>query len=569
MQNSLYDFQIYQIRSMLNDTIHGHPVLCYAPLGWGLGIYDLVSNEFADFIHLDSVGHSIGNNLSRKVVKDRSGNIWIATSGGLYQWKNKDFHSNDFISYLHIPNDSSSLSSNDVQDIYVDENNHLWLATNGGGLNEFDGKKFTCFRASLPQSNSMYGIYADESNRFWLPSAAGFEVFNRATQKFFHVSTADPSILLKLPTRILQDNGWMIYAAGNSLVSFKPDSFRFSENAPEIYLTDFRILNQSHWQDVKKNALHYDHDQNFFTINFSSLQLSGNGQPDYQYKLDGLDKQWVSTLTGTAIYTSLPPGNYSFEVKAANAVGTWGEPVKLISFTVNAPWWTRWWFFVLCAVAVVLITYLAVSYRIRHLVKIQRIRNRIANDLHDDVGSALSTISLYSEVAKMKAGNKNALEEILDKISATSQEMQESMNYIVWSIQPRNDQFDQMILRIKQYAIEMLQPKNITVHFSIDEKLHTAKLSTEQRRELFLIFKEAIHNIAKYAECKEVKIIFSKHHSTVEMVIEDDGIGFKISDESIGNGLFTMKERATTLKGQFNIYSEIRKGTTIRLHFPL
>ncbi|MBK7037536.1 MAG: hypothetical protein IPH42_14635 [Bacteroidetes bacterium] len=133
------------------------------------------------------------------------------------------------------------------------------------------------------------------------------------------------------------------------------------------------------------------------------------------------------------------------------------------------------------------------------------IRNNIANDLHDDVGSALSTINLYSEVAKMKSNEENEdLKNMLNKISDTSTEMQDNMNHIVWSLQPRNDNFEQMLLRMKSFALETLQIKNITTNFIVDEKLSDIKLTPDKRHELFLIFKEAINNIVKYANCSIV-----------------------------------------------------------------
>lgn len=159
------------------------------------------------------------------------------------------------------------------------------------------------------------------------------------------------------------------------------------------------------------------------------------------------------------------------------------------------------------------------------------------------------------------------LKEVLDKILSTSQEMQENMNYIVWSIQPRNDHFDQMVLRMKRYAIDMLQPKNIMVNFVLDEHLNSVKLTQEKRKELFLIFKEAIHNITKYAQCEKVVITFGRKENKIVMEICDDGIGFRKDEVISGNGLHTMKERARTLKGDLKISSEPETGTRVTLTF--
>ncbi len=215
-----------------------------------------------------------------------------------------------------------------------------------------------------------------------------------------------------------------------------------------------------------------------------------------------------------------------------------------------------------------MITWIITRSRINNVLHLQKVRNKIANDLHDDIGSALSTINLYSEVAKMKSDNHD-LRGVLEKISSTSQEMQENMSYIVWSIQPRNDQFDQIMLRMKRYAVEMLEPRNILVTFSQNEKLESIKLTQEKRKELFLIFKEAIHNISKYASCRKVLISFLKQENKMVMEISDDGLGFKSHEVISGNGLHTMHDRATALKGDLKIFSKPEAGTTIMLTFPL
>jgi signal transduction histidine kinase len=141
------------------------------------------------------------------------------------------------------------------------------------------------------------------------------------------------------------------------------------------------------------------------------------------------------------------------------------------------------------------------------------------------------------------------------------------MSYIVWSIQPRNDRFDQMVQRMRRYAIDMLQPNNIKVSFVWDEQLNSIKLPQEKRKELFLIFKEAIHNVTKYAQCETVNILFKRKRNKIFMEINDDGIGFKKEEVISGNGLYTMQERARTLKGELKISSQPEAGTTVSFTF--
>lgn len=155
----------------------------------------------------------------------------------------------------------------------------------------------------------------------------------------------------------------------------------------------------------------------------------------------------------------------------------------------------------------------------------------------------------------------------MDKITGISTEMQDNMTHIVWSLQPRNDNFDQMLLRIKSYALENLSVKNIEIYFDIDEKLSGIKIAANKRKELFLIYKEVLNNIQKYANATQVHIQFKRLGGDLRMEIRDNGIGFDIKALNDGNGMFTMRERAAALNGNFDMDSEPGKGTTVVLTF--
>ncbi|MBC8047264.1 MAG: hypothetical protein H7Y00_10740 [Fimbriimonadaceae bacterium] len=559
----------YQIRDMLTDTIEGNAVYLFATLGWGVGIYDLTEKIFYDFIK-DS-DSSIQNNMTRVLFKDTNKNYWVGTSEGLYKW-NKSFpFKNYFEQYLYNENDPNSISGNSVTGIYEDNNHHLWITTNNG-LNEFDGTKFYHYKPPFANSKFMYDIYADKKNNLWIAVPGGFEVFNLITKKFKHIDLPNSEWSLKYPAKILQsESGKWLYGSGNYLISFEPDSFYFNNSFPEIYLSDFSVLDESIFDTEAFDKLKFKYNDNFITISFSSLQLSQPELVKYQYQLSGLNKDWIDIdNSGKINFTSLPPGKYELKVKVTNAQGTWSEGKTLTAFTIIPPYWRQWWFYVLCAICAAGIIYAIVRYRENQLMQIQHIRNKIANDLHDDVGSTLSTINLYSEVAKMKSDPDNKyLKTILDKISNTSLEMQENMNHIVWSLQPRNDTFEQMMLRMKSFALENMQAKNVRTEFFIDEKLNDLKLSSDRRKDLFLIYKESIHNIIKYANCTDVKIHFNKNKDAIEMKIEDNGSGFNLKEKFSGNGLHTMKERSKALNGNLHMHSETGKGTTVLLEFPI
>jgi len=571
-KNKFYDLDplnrgSYQVRDMFTDSINGNYVYVFATLGWGIGIYDYHNRTLYDFAKMGNTG--LGNNMTRVLFRDRNNNYWVGTAEGLYKWNKSYPFKNDFEGYNFVAGDSTTLSHNSISGIYQDSKGIFWIATNNG-LNAFDGKQFTRYKTPFASSTFMYEIYPDEKENLWIAVSDGFEVFNLETRVFHHINLPNRQWTFKYPAKILKnpDGTWM-YGAGNNLVRFKPDDYYFETSHPEVYLTGFSVFDDHIFQTAAFADLSFKHKENFITISFSSLQLSQPQTVKYQYRLKGLNDNWIELgHNGTATFTSLPPGHYTFFARVTNPQGTWGKETALVTFSIAHPFWQQWWFFLLCFMLCAAIVYVIIKYREKQFMALQNIRNKIASDLHDDVGSALSTINLYSEVAKMKSADEE-LTGILNKISDTSIEMQDNMSQIVWSLEPRNDVFEQMILRLKNYATETLQVKNIHTLFESDEEVKQVKLSPEKRRELFLIYKEAIHNILKYAGGKKVQFRFSIKKKMFEMIIHDDGAGFESTEKFSGNGLHTMQQRAKKLKGNLKIESKPGSGTKIILAFPV
>lgn len=218
------------------------------------------------------------------------------------------------------------------------------------------------------------------------------------------------------------------------------------------------------------------------------------------------------------------------------------------------------------AISIVLINRYRVLNRSRRLVELERMRNTIARDLHDDIGSTLSSINIISQMALKDANGSTSH---FQRIAQHSSSMMESMSDIVWSINPSNDSLEQVISKMKEFAAEILDPLNIEYAFSGEDNLQSIKLDVSTRKNLFLIFKEAINNAAKYSSAKAIKIQFKKMNSTIGLNIQDNGKGFDIQHGSSGNGLRNMKERAINLRGTLELKSSSDAGTEITLLLPL
>ena len=196
-------------------------------------------------------------------------------------------------------------------------------------------------------------------------------------------------------------------------------------------------------------------------------------------------------------------------------------------------------------------------------------RERISHDLHDDVGTTLNSISVFSALAlqQISAVNPESIP-ILERIGDASRHLIEVMNDIVWVVNPQNDKFENVILRMRLFAAELLMPNNIQLHFNADEQLNQAHLSIEQRKHFYLIFKEAVNNVFKYAHCSQLNIDITISKSTIYLLIADNGQGFDALNPKNGNGLKNMQKRADILRGTIVIESQGNKGTTIKLNFP-
>jgi two-component system, NarL family, sensor histidine kinase UhpB len=207
------------------------------------------------------------------------------------------------------------------------------------------------------------------------------------------------------------------------------------------------------------------------------------------------------------------------------------------------------------------------------LVEMERMRNTIARDLHDDIGSTLSSINIISQLALKDANaclpDRQGSTTHFQRIAQHSSTMMESMSDIVWSINPHNDSMEQVISKMKEFASEILDPIDVAFSFSGEEHLDEVTLDVSLRKNLFLIFKEAINNAAKYSKASSVDIAFSKSGKGLQLTITDNGKGFDVANDKSGNGLRNMKERASAIKGLVEINSSLNNGTTVLVAIPL
>ena len=539
----------------------------------------LKKNGYHDLILQKMIIESLNiqDNLIRKIYKTPSGKIWFATVvAGLGEWiKNSKpkikYYNND-------PTKQGVLSNNHVFDIAEDKQGNLWLTTYGGGLHFFNvaTRQFTHISAS---NNLLEGLQIDSRGYVWIVGNGNLHRYDPSMRSYTSFDLPDIEKSGGIRGYIYKDSEGKMFVGGtNYFIEFNPLSTRTIREKPKVYFTDFKIFNSSYSDLLTRQNISLNYNQNYFTIEFAAPHYASAAPVQYAYQLEPIDAAWIEAGTRNSVpYSNLPAGKYVFKVKATNNPGTWNEDIASINVTIIPPFWRTWWFYMLCAIASVMLTYAIYRYRINELLKRQAIRNKIAQDLHDNMGSTLSSISVYSQVAKIQQakGNYQGLESVLGKIASTSSEMISEMNDIVWAINPRNDSMEKILQRMDSFAKPLLAVKNIQFSFRYSQEVLHVNLEMQKRKNFYLIFKESVNNSLKYSGCSSLAVDIKTRGTNLELTVEDNGNGFEKekvdqSSQSLsGNGLRNMEMRAKEMKGACTINSRLGQGTTINLSFPI
>ena len=220
----------------------------------------------------------------------------------------------------------------------------------------------------------------------------------------------------------------------------------------------------------------------------------------------------------------------------------------------------------LCAILIAAIVYSIYRYRINKILEIQKIRQTISKDLHDDIGATVSSINILANMAKSDLVSDTRRNQFLETIQEESKHVSESLNDIVWSVNPKNDSLDIIIARMQRYASEMFEAKNITYHFVLPESsVDELHMDMSRRQHVYLIFKEAINNLVKYSTATTADVTLAVNNDVFTMIVADNGVGFDPNTVHEGNGILNMKKRAEDIRAQLAINSAPGKGVTIQL----
>ncbi len=343
--------------------------------------------------------------------------------------------------------------------------------------------------------------------------------------------------------------------------------FLLNQGFSQVFISKFRVVSQDSLLNFSQKII-LNYQQNHIAISFADKTDSSE---NFIYKLENLDKKWLKTEGNKSVtYANLFGGEYIFRVKNLQ-----NKSETSLKFKVELAFWQNWWFAPMMGLylilAVGLAVYFIMVYRFRQFKKLQKVRNDIAADLHDDVGATLSSIGMFGEMIRLKIQKNAPKEELLriaEKVISTSQTTIQTMRGVVWTISPNNDAALDFFEKLKTFGEELLEAKQILLDFKVGG-FKTQKLPLDIQRNLFLFYKEAINNIAKHSSASNTKVNLLLDNEVVILKINDNGQGFDINKESNGNGLSNLQKRADEIGGKLEISSKINIGTSIILSFHI
>lgn len=535
----------------------------------GLARWDPQRGVFEDVMKMPGMP-SPKDDLARAFCEDRAGNLWIGFSTGVVRYRHGQFH---------LYTAKEGLAPGGILQIYLDHAGRLWLASSRSGLirvGEPNSERPAFVSTTTAQglsSNRTSVLVEDLNGRLYVGTGRGLDRVDPDTGRVKHFSVGNGLPSAAFRTAFRDSKGTLWFGTAKGLSRFVPLADK--SPVPEVVITDLqvpgspRLISALGERQVALPALRAN--QNHLQIGFAGLSFESGEAVRYQYKLDGAGNPWSApTELRTVNYADLSPGSYRFLVRAQSSEGVLSPVPASVTFEILPPFWRRWWFVLLLAMSLVLLGYALHRYRLARLLEIERVRTRIAADLHDDIGSNLTQIAVLSEVAHSRMDPEDPqVKTLLDSIARISRESVASMSDIVWAINPNRDSLLDLVRRMRRFANEALAPRGIQFAVRAPEIEDELKLGAEVRRDVFLIFKEVLNNAVRHADCEKVDIELSVESSRLVLRVSDDGRGFDPEQSGEGQGLASMQRRAASLGGEFRIQSRPGEGTIVSLRVPL
>lgn len=571
---------------------------------------------------------NIPSNVITALYTDKQNRVWIGTDKGVRMYANDTFHTvpvvNDIIQdFISLGNDSMLIATDNGIQLYYANNtypfktgaapdsasaqcfellgNDLWIGTSDNGVIRYNlktKKSFVINRSNGLQSDFIYNIIKDNEGNIWVGTGFGIHKITMRNDQpvvtFYGKEQGIRGMESNHNAVFRMPDGSIWFGTTNGAVHYRPQAKAIVPRPISVALRSIKVYGENitdtsyydstdAWNNIPYN-LRLPHNKNNITFTFQAITLSGTEQVSYRYRIEGLDAPWSEWASiNTVTYSALPPGHYTLRVESRTNEN---ETISKLQypFEIITPFHKTSWFRLVVLAACILLgvtmQYVANRRKQNRLALMERlrreeqnkVRERTAEDFHDEVGNKLTRINVLTNVLRDKIGYINPeTKRILDQIQDNTGQLYGGTRDILWSLKPSNDSLYEILHRIRDFGGELFQDTDIDFSFvGTDEKWKTYKLPLDVSRNLIMIFKEALNNVLKYADAKHVKMeVMLKPTDVLQIILTDDGKGFDILTVKKGHGINNMQVRTKRINGIIYIDSRQGKGTIINLNFKL
>jgi len=548
-----------------------------AALG-GISVLDPARGQWRTFSEREGLPEP-GTLTSRAnaFAEDRDGRLWVGFEGGGLA-RERDGRFQRFGQADGVP--TSSITA-----LYVDASGGVWFATSQAGLGRIvdpSADRLQVRRVAVAEglgSNNVRTLVEDANGRLYAGTSRGVDRITPETGEVTRYTVSE-GLASQFVTASFRDRGGALwFGTMNGLSRLEPEVDDGSGNglpAPPVFISGIRVSGVpqplSELGDAAPPSFELPASNNRLEVEFFAVHYDTGAPIRYQYRLEGSDADWSAPAEQRSVnFAHLAPADYSFQVRAVRPDGTPGTQAATVTFSVLKPFYATWWFLGSAGLLAAGLAVVAYRIRVAQLLRVERVRARIATDLHDDIGASLSQIAILAEVVRTTgdARESDAVNRPLSRIAETSRALVDSMSDIVWAINPEKDALSDLVHRMRRFVEDTLGAEDADVTFSAPDQAQDLRLGADVKREVFLILKESVNNIAKHAQCRAVAITLTADRRQLSLEVADDGLGFDPAAGTDGNGVASMRRRVAGMGGRLDITSAPGRGTRIRLQLDL
>ena len=561
-----------------------------------LNDYKLEIDSVKVFVANTEDPNSLVNSQAINLELDKNNNLWVGTFSGVSRLVDAKSEGT-FENYTTTYSDATALSNNSIKKIFKDDNTRIWIATQRGlNLYQPETNSFLQFghAEGLP-SEYVLGIAQDSNGHFFIGTTNGVlrATYDEVSQSFVDAVhyTSNDGLVDNIPYRnsihIDEDDNVFIGSRDGISIIPKGISTTWSERENLLALTDIQATKKkeigfaSVRKQLKNNSLLLKHNSNSIKIQYALLDYINPENNTYRHKLLPVNDSWVETdRLAELTYYNLPPDEYTIILDAANNRGQWSDSPIELNITIEPPFWkTNWsilFYIVVTTIALWSLYKIRVGKKIKKLEQKAALETAIVNqreqlrkentaDFHDELGSMLTKISMFLTMAERSLESSEDPRPFFHKIRENTKGLSSGFRDLLWVIDPQKDSLADTFLRLKAFGEDLFEQSSIDFTTSEFQEVFTERmLSPKTKKQLVMIFKEAMNNCLKYADANQANLSLSLDGKFSKMEFIDNGRGFDVDKKSKGRGLKNMTNRAKSLDANLTILSS-SKGTAIVL----